>query len=114
MSTKRPKPKREAIRRQMMLEAKWRGINTAREEAVDQQRHVGPFREFDPKIELPHWLDEYKWHSGDSRWSQAGRDATPADVASPHYPKVWRTRRPPLRTASRLAFPASLMLLGRT
>ena len=62
---------------------------------VDLDRLVGPaFREFEPKVELPRWLDEYKWHGDDRQWNQTGRDATPADVAAPHYPKVWRTRRP--------------------
>jgi hypothetical protein len=55
---------------------------------------VGPFREFDPKIELPRWLDEYKWHRDDSRWNQCGRDWTTHDLREPHYPQVWRTRRP--------------------
>lgn len=55
------------------------------------------FREFDPKIEPPHYLDEYKWHRTDSQWNQTGRDATPADVAGLHYPKVWRTKRYPCK-----------------
>jgi hypothetical protein len=61
---------------------------------VDQQPLVGSWREFDPSVELPQWLDEYKWHRDDSQWCQTGRDATPADVAYPFYPPVWRTRRP--------------------
>ena len=70
---------------------------TVNASAVDQQRLVGPhceYREFDPRIELPRWLDEYKWHRDDVTWSQCGRDWTADRLNDPHYPKVWRTRRP--------------------
>lgn len=62
--------------------------------AVDQQRLVGPYREIDPKVELPRWLDEYKWHPDEATWSQCARDWTADRLNDPHYPKVWRTRRP--------------------
>lgn len=62
--------------------------------AVDQQHFVGPFREFDPRNELPRWRDEYKWHPDEATWSQCACDWTADRLFDPHYPKVWRTRRP--------------------
>jgi hypothetical protein len=66
-----------------------------RGEHTEECKHE--WREFDPKIELPRWLDEYKWHRDEATWSQCARDWTTDRLNDPHYPKVWRTRRPNVR-----------------
>ena len=53
-----------------------------------------PWREFDPKIELPRFLDQFKRHRTDKDWREIGKNMTFDEVFAPHFPKIWRTRRP--------------------
>lgn len=52
------------------------------------------YREFDPRTELPKYLDEYKFHRDDPTWNQCGRNWTFDNLKEPNSPKVWRTLRP--------------------